>query len=412
MARELHRLSATAVKAMTKPGRHSDGGGLVLHVDDENRRRWVFRYRWGPKVRDMGLGPYPAVSLADAREAAAEARKLLAKDIDPLAERAKAKADAVSKTFGEVADELIAARRPGWKNSKHVAQWVMTLDEYAKPIRAKPVNEITTADILGVLQPLWLRAPETASRLRGRLEAVLDFAKTRGWRQGDNPALWRGHLSHLLADPKKVKGPHSRGHHKALPYPEVPAFVKTLRANGSASAMALEFLILTASRTGEVIGARWDEFDLEERIWSVPADRMKGGKLHRVPLSGRAMEILETMRQAGGTGYVFPSSRKVRKGEEPGPLSEMAMAMLVRRAKLDATPHGFRSSFRDWTAEATTFPSEVAEMALAHVIGNRVEAAYRRGDLMQKRRAMMDQWAAFVDAPPAGNVVPMARAEG
>lgn len=400
MPRQIHRLSARAVATLKEPGRHADGGGLYLAIDDAGRRRWVYRFRWGTRVRDLGLGACPPVTLSDAREAAGQARRLVALGVDPIAERRQAENEAKPVTFAEAAEELLSSFDGGWRNAKHRAQWRMTLTDYCAPIRSKPVADIATADVLAILKPIWQTKPETASRLRGRIERVLALAKVRGWRTGENPATWRNHLNQLLPAPRKL----SRGHHKALPYGDVPPFVARLRDNGSMAALALEFSILTAARTGETIGARWEEFDLAEQVWNIPAERMKARKPHRVPLSPRAVEIVRNLSDLRVCDFVFWSRN--RKGER-GPMSAMAMAMTMRRMKAPGTVHGFRSAFRDWSAECTSFANEICEQALAHVIGNKAEAAYRRGDLFQKRRALMEAWAAYVEQPPAGKVIPM-----
>jgi integrase len=390
MARAVNRLSARAVATTRKPGRHADGGGLYLAISpDGSRRRWIFLFRWrvpgqtGPgKLREMGLGSATAVSLARARERAAEARRLLAEGTNPLeAKRTQRK----TPTFGEMADEVIASLEASWRNPKHREQWRTTLSDYCKPIRHFAVNAITTDHVLGVLQPLWSRVPETASRLRGRIEKVLDAAKARGHRSGENPARWRGHLDNLLPRRQKL----TRGHHKALPYAEVPALMQRLRSLGSTSSLCLEFTILTAARTSEAIGARWEEFDLARGIWTVPAVRMKNGREHRVPLSGRAREIIKRMAETRVNAFAFPGQKSDK------PLSDMALEMAMRRLKVGATVHGFRSAFRDWAAERTRTPREVAEAALAHVLENRVEAAYRRSDLFEKRRRLMMAWDRF-----------------
>lgn len=395
MARTLNRLSARAVGTLKKPGRHADGGGLYLSISpDGSRRRWVFIFRWrehgeiGPgKLREMGLGSASTVSLATAREFAAQARSQLATGRNPLALREQ---EVKVPTFGEFADQVVAALETGWRNPKHRDQWRMTLTTYCEPIRTIPVDALTTEHVLTILQPLWSKVPETASRLRGRIEKVLDAAKAKGYRTGENPARWRGHLDHLLPKRQKL----TRGHHKALPYEHVPALVARLRRTGSVSALCLEFTILTAARSGEAMGARWAEIDLERGVWTVPRERMKAGREHRVPLSGRAKEILSLMGQIRTGDLVFPGLRRDR------PLSTMALEMVLRRMKIDATVHGFRSAFRDWAAEQTSAPREVAEAALAHTIENKVEAAYRRTDLFEKRRVLMEQWARHCEPQP------------
>jgi integrase len=291
-------------------------------------------------------------------------------------------------TFSEAATALIASMSPAWRNAKHRAQWAMTLNIYCAPIAGTSVADITTDDVLRVLKPLWLTKPETGSRLRGRIERALDFAKARGMRSGENPARWRGHLDALL--PKRLK--LTRGHHKALPFDQVPNFCGSLHSMPGVSPAALEFAILTATRSGEVMGARWDELNVTERVWTIPAGRMKGAREHRVPLSDRAVEILRVMQGARSSEFVFPGSRPNR------PLSVMALEMVMRRAKVDATVHGFRSAFRDWAGERTSFPREVAEAALAHLVGDETERAYRRGDALEKRRRLMDAWASFCSA--------------
>lgn len=381
MARQMNRLTPLRVKNVAETGRHSDGGGLYLSVSANGGRRWVFMYRKAGRQREIGLGSARAVTLATARQLAAQARELIAVGKDPRLVRGVSDCP----KFGECADALLEAMKPGWRNPKHAAQWEMTLRDYAKPLRSMPISEVDTDAVLRVLKPLWESTPETASRLRGRIERVLDTPKAKAHRAGDNPARWRGHLDHML--PKRDI--LTRGHHKALPFAKLPGFMADLAARPATAARALEFTILTAARSGEVLGATWGEIDLEEATWTVPAARMKGKRLHRVPLSGAAVAILEAI------GPKAPE-RPVFEGQKPkSPLSTMAMEMLLRRMDVDATVHGFRSSFRDWAAEKTDFPNEVCEAALAHVVGNKVEAAYRRGDLFEKRRQLMQAWADY-----------------
>ena len=309
--------------------------------------------------------------------------------VDPIAQRdASRLAKSEKPTFGEAADSLIEAKGSEWRNDKHKAQWTMTLTKYCASIRSKRVDEIDTEAVLGILQPIWASKPETASRLRGRIEAVLDAAKAQGHRSGENPAAWRGHLSHLLPKRQKL----SRGHHAAMAYADVPAFVGQLRERDAIAAMAMEFCILTATRSGETLGARWSEIDMPAKVWTVPADRMKAAREHRIPLSDRAMAILERLFEARTGDLVFPGQRAGK------PLSGMAMQMVLRRMKIeDATVHGFRSAFRDWAGNETHFAREVAEAALAHVVGDKAEQAYRRGDALEKRRALMSAWATFCE---------------
>jgi integrase len=392
MTRMMNKLSARVVSTLKKPGRHADGGGLYLSISpDGSRRRWVFLFRWrtpdgsGPgKLREMGLGSASTVTLAQARELAARAREIQASGRNPLEARS---AERKIPTFSEMADEVTASLEAGWRNPRHRDQWRMTLSTYCAPIRTLPVNAVSTEDVLGVLRPLWSKVPETASRLRGRIEKVLDAAKAKGHRTGENPARWRGHLDHLLPRRQKL----ARGHHKALSYEEVPELVERLQRLGSVSAFCLEFAILTAARSGEAMGARWEEFDLDRGIWIVPPSRMKAGREHRVPLSDRSREILEVMAKLHSGEFVFAGQKPNR------PLSSKALEMLLRRLKVDATVHGFRSAFRDWAAEQSSVPREVAEAALAHVLENKVEAAYRRSDLFEKRRHLMADWAKFIE---------------
>jgi integrase len=391
------RLTARKVET-AKPGVHMDGQGLRLIVGATGTRKWVFRFMRRGRSQEMGLGGSD-VSLAMARERAADARRMLTAGQNPI--DAARLANVARPTFGQVADEFLAAKASEWRNSKHRAQWNMTLEKYAGPLRARPVNEIDTAAVLEVLQPLWRSIPETASRLRGRIETVLDAARARGLigQHEANPARWRGHLDKLLPKRQKL----TRGHHAAMPFADVPAFLAQLRERESVAALALEFTILTAARTSETLGAKWTEINLARKLWTVPAMRMKGGREHRVALSNRATAILEALAAAKTGEYVFPGQRLGK------PLSSMAMEMILRRTKAHGvTVHGFRSSFRDWCGEVSTFPREVAEAALAHVAGDQTERAYRRGDALEKRRALMEAWAAYCE-PKAGNVVSIAR---
>jgi integrase len=377
-----------------KPGMHADGGGLYLQVTASGAKSWIFRFMLHGKAREMGLGPLHTISLAEARERAKECRKLRLDGIDPVEARKAKRAEerlaaATVMTFADCAERYIAAHRASWRNPKHAAQWPSTLQTYAYPVFGSlPVQAIDTALVTKTIEPIWHDKPETASRVRGRIEAVLDWAKVRGYRNGENPARWRGHLDKLLPARAKVRKVE---HHAALPYGEMGDFVGALREQEGIGARALEFMILTAMRTGEVIGARWDEFDLADKVWTVPADRMKTGKEHRVPLSPAAVAIIDQMQAArvNDHQFVFPG------GKLGKPLSNMAMLKLLKRMGHGGqlTVHGFRSSLRDWAAERTSYPREVAEMALAHTIGDKVEAAYRRGDLFTKRRRLMEEWA-------------------
>jgi integrase len=396
MARKINRLSARAVATISACGRHADGGGLYLSISPNGGRRWVFLFRWHGKPTEIGLGSARDVTLARARELAGQARAKLAEGVNPK----DARRPTQPATFGECADRLIEAMRPSWRNAKHIGGWEMTLRRYAAPLRRLPVDKIITDDVLSVLKPLWNERPETASRLRGRIERVLDAAKAQGLRSGENPARWRGHLSQLLP----MRARLTYGHYAAMSYRDVSTFVVKLQSQEGIAARALEFLILTATRAGEALGARWEEFDLEHAVWTVPPIRMKAGREHRVPLSPRALEIVKEIREVRCEDFVFP-------GRKPGKSSSgRSVLNVLRRMKIEgATVHGFRSTCRDWTAECTNFPNEVCEAALAHAIENRTEAAYRRGDLFDKRRKLMEEWATYCVAPKRGEVVAFRR---
>ena len=368
-------------RAIRKPGRHAAGGGLYLRVAAGGSKQWVFRYQRMGRRHELGLGPYPAVSLRDARVRAAELRRMLAADTDPLATRRHASA----LTFRQCAEAYIEARRAGWRNAKHAAQWQATLAAYAYPSLGEvPVAVIAVGDVCRVLEPIWRSRTETANRLRGRIESILDWATVRGHRTGDNPARWRGHLDKVL--PARAKVQRVR-HHSAMAYDDVPGFVAELRARDGVAALALRFLILTACRTSEATGARWSE--IEGDVWAIPGERMKSGRPHRVPLAPAAAAIVKALRGLDPV-FVFPGGRQGK------PLSNMALASVLKRmGRTDATVHGFRSAFRDWAAERTAFPREVAEGALAHVLTDKVEAAYRRSDLFERRRRLMEVWAGF-----------------
>ncbi len=387
MSKQLHKLTTRSVATLSTPGRHSDGGGLYLAISPSGARSWVFMWKTGNKRREMGLGSIRDVPLAKARQRAADARQKLADRKDPLASRDRPRA----MTFGEAADALIESMSPSWRSKKHHKQWSTSLSGYCADLRKMPVAAVRTDDVIEVLKPIWRAKSETASRLRGRIERVLDFARARGQRSGENPARWRGHLDALLPRPAKL----TRGHHKAMSFKDVPEFLEVIRCRGGVTALALEFVILTAGRSNEVLGARWDEFDLSKRVWIVPAARMKAGREHRIPLSPAALAILDYLKEVRDGDFAFPGRRRGR------PLSPMALVMVLRRMKVDATVHGFRSAFRDWVGERTSFPRELAEAALAHLVGDAVERAYRRGDALEKRRELMEAWARFVGAEPA-----------
>ncbi|VTZ25970.1 Integrase family protein [Methylocella tundrae] len=390
MVKKINRLSARTIATLSKPGRHADGGGLYLKVDAGGAKRWTFMWMRAGRQREAGLGSVIAVPLVKAREIAASYRAVLADGGDPIESRQKAQAEKQGrKTFGDVANEFLLANEPSWRNAKHRAQWRMTLEVYGKALMPVPVENIETTTVLEALKPIWQTKPETASRLRGRIEAVLDAARVAGHTPADrlNPARWKGHLDKLLPKPNKL----SRGHHAAMPYLDVPRFVSRLRERETIGALALEFLILTAARTGEALGAEWPEFDLAEKLWTVPAARMKAGREHRVPLPPRAVEIIEQLAKVRTGAVAFPGQRLDK------PLSNMALEMALRRLGVhDATVHGFRSAFRDWCGEETHFPREIAEAALAHVTGDKTELAYRRGDALEKRRSLMEAWGEFL----------------
>lgn len=405
MPRQAAILGALAVKNLKTPGLHFVGEvpGLALQVLPTGAKTWILRATIGDKRRDMGLGGYPEISLADARAFARQARQKVREGIDPIEERKALRstlraAAAKVTTFQAAAEAYIASIGGEWRNDKHRAQWESTLKNYAYPkIGQLSVADVELPHVLSVLEPIWAEKPETASRLRGRIEAVLNWTTTRGLRSGLNPARWRGHLDNQLAKPGKLKAAKHRktgsdGHHPAMPIDNAPAFLKQLRAAEGMGARALEFAILTASRSGEVRGATWDEIDLEAGIWAIPAARMKAGKEHRIPLPSRAVELLKSLPRMAGTELVFSAPRG-------GQLSDMTLSAVMRRMGAGATPHGFRSTFRDWAAERTAYPGDMAELALAHAISSKVEAAYRRGDMIEKRRRLMDDWAKFLAAP-------------
>ena len=401
MARTIGKLTALAVDKAKRRGYYGDGGGLFLQVSASGSKSWVFRFKEAGKQHEMGLGATHTIGLAEAREKARECRRLRLDGIDPIEARkiarAQARLDAAKAvSFKDCAERYITSHGAGWRSPTHAAQWPSTLRIYVYPVFGSlPVQGIDVGLVLKVLEPIWSVKPETASRVRGRIESVLDWATARGYRQGDNPARWRGHLENLLPGKLKVRRVK---HHAALPYAEIGDFIAQLKSQEGVGARAFEFTILTAARTGEVIGATWSEMNIAEQLWVVPAERMKSGKEHRVPLSVAALAILEQMQAIRQGNFVFLGGKAHR------PLSNMAMMMTLRRmGRGDLTVHGFRSSFRDWAAERTDFPSEVAEMALAHAVSSKVEAAYRRGDLFQKRRQLMDTWSRFctVSAPAA-----------
>jgi len=397
--RKDHRLTARAVEQTKKPGYYGDGGGLVLRVTDGGNKGWLYRYKAGAKVREMGLGPVRDVTLAEAREAAREARRLRRAGIDPIDAKRERKAAALldagkTITFSQCAAAYIENHRASWSNHKHAAQWEATLRTYAYPVFGNlPVAAVDTGLVVKVLDPIWSEKPETASRLRGRIEAVLDFATVRGHRAGENPARWKGHLKEALPATSKVRRVR---HHAALAYDEIGAFMVDLRQREGGAAAALEFAILTAARTGEVIGARWSEIDMTQDTWTIPEERMKARVEHRIPLSKQALAVLRRAETQKVNDVVF-------FGQKPGRgLSNMALLMTLRRmGREDLTAHGFRSTFRDWAAERTGVTPEVAEAALAHTVGNKVEAAYRRSDLFEKRRVLMQQWGSFCDQQTA-----------
>jgi len=404
MPKKAKELGPLAVSRLRDPGLHFVGGvaGLALQVLPGGGRTWVLRATMGGKRRDMGLGGFPDVTLADARAAARKAREQIREGLDPINEaRAAASANQASRikgvTFEQAARAYIAAHEAGWRNAKHAQQWRNTLETYAFPVVGPlVVKDVALPHILTILEPIWKTKTETGTRLRGRLEQVLDWAIARGYREGPNPARWRGHLDKLLARPAKVAKVE---HRAALPFMEIGAFMQQLRAADGIGARALEFAILTAARSGEVRGATWSEIDLSAKIWTIPAARMKANREHRVPLSPTVLTLLTRLPRIAGNDLVFPAPRG-------RPLSDMTLSAVLRRMKVPAVPHGFRSTFRDWAAEPTGYPRDAAEMALAHTIGDKVEAAYRRGDLFEKRRRMMSDWAAFcAQEQPKGRVV-------
>jgi integrase len=393
MARGQKRLTAVSVAAMKTPGRHADGGNLYLTISktpDGLSKRWTFLFMLDGKQREAGFGPVSTVKLAEAREKAREWRNRLLDGLDPLAAkqasraaaRAAIAAAAARRTFGQCAGDFIKSKSGEWRSGKHLAQWESTLTQHCTLIWNIPIDAVDTVAVLKVLTPIWSRIPETASRLRGRVEAVLNFAKTKGLRDGENPAAWADHLKFMLA--KRAKA--SRSHHAALPYRDLPEFIAGLPE--TVPGLALEFLILTAARSGEALGARWSEIDLAAKTWTIPAARMKAAVEHRVPLSPRAAEIIESLSNYRSGDFVFPGHRL---GCPIGATS------IRKECPADCTIHGFRSSFRDWAGNETNFPREVAEQALAHAIGDATEQAYRRQDALEKRRALMEAWSSYCD---------------
>ncbi|MCU6499886.1 integrase arm-type DNA-binding domain-containing protein [Rugamonas sp. A1-17] len=393
MPKKARELTALEVSRLKEAGRYPVGGvaGLCLKVAPSGARSWVLRIVIGGKRRDAGLGGFPDVPLALAREKARSARNEVERGVDPIAQRAAAysammAARGAEINFEQAAEKFIEAKAHEWVNAKHTAQWLSTLSTYAFPVIGKlQVRDVTLAHIVKILEPIWTSKTETATRLRGRIENVLDWATVRGYRQGDNPARWKGHLDKILPKPSKVSKVE---HHSAVAVEKIGTFMATLRQQKGIAARALEFAALTAARSGEVRGALWSEIDLQNGVWTIPATRMKAGREHRIPLSQSAVSLLKDLPRFDENDIVFVAPRG-------GTLSDMSLTAVMRRMEVAAVPHGFRSSFRDWAAERTNYPREVAEMALAHTIQSKVEAAYRRGDLFEKRSRMMADWADF-----------------
>jgi integrase len=402
MARRLRgRLTPLDVTRANKRGLHSDGGGLNLQIAKGGSKSFVFRYRFSGRIRVMGLGSSLDVSLSEARDRAFDCRRSLRDGIDPLRARENRRAtqrlqDAKSISFDECSRQYIETNKSAWRNSDHASEWTATLARYASPVFGRlAVQDVDTGLIVRALEPIWTVKPVTASRVRGRIEIILHYAKARGFRIGENPAVWRGNLDHILPHPTRIKAVQ---HLAAMPHAEVSGLMAKLRGRREISAAALAFTILTAARSGEVTGAQWDEVDLGAKVWTIPGSRMKSGREHRVPLNDEGVAILKKMKaiRQGESGFVF-SGRNAGRG-----ISCTGMPILLRRIGIEGvTVHGFRSSFRDWTAEQTAYPREVAEACLAHVVGDRVEAAYRRTDFLERRRKLMDAWATYIATPVA-----------
>lgn len=393
-------MGALEVSRIARRGMNFVGGvaGLGLNVNTGGSRSWVFRARVAGVRRDMGLGGYPDVTLAQARELARVARAKIRAGVDPIEEARAARSALIAArmsavSFSKATEQYLEAHEAGWSNPKHRQQWENTLTTYAGPkIGQMLVRDIELPHVLSVLEPIWREKTETASRLRGRMESVLDWASARGYRSGPNPARWKGHLDKLLPAPGRIA---KTDHHRSLPHEDMPAFFAALRQQDGSGARALEFAILTAARSGEARGATWEEFDLTAGKWVIPAGRMKAKKEHRVALSAQAVALLKAQQELRVSDFVFPSPK------EDGMLSDMTLTAVLRRMKVDAVPHGFRSTFRNWTAETTNYPREIAELALAHTVGSEVERAYMRSDLFEKRRALMQDWADFVSGAGA-----------
>ncbi len=411
MPKVAKELSAIEVKRIIQQGFHAVGGvsGLMLQVAKGGSRSWILRARIGEKRRDIGLGGYPEVSLALARERALEKKTLISKGIDPIEDKRADRARLIASqrntiTFDDAADTVHETKSKEFKNEKYKAQWISAIRMYASPfIGKKPVSEIDLQDIKEVLSPIWETKTETAKKLRGNIEAILAWATVHEYRTGTNPARWQGYLDQIYAKPSKIAKVQ---HYKALPIDDMPAFMKRLQVEAGISARALEFTILTAARSGEVRGAIWNEIDINAKVWTIPAERMKAGKEHRSALSDDAIQLLKNMPRIEGNNYVFPSPRG-------GMLSDMSLSAVLKRMNIDVVPHGFRSTFRDWASERTNYPRDVAEMALAHTIKNKTEAAYRREDLLPKRALMMQDWANYINTEhkPA-DVINISKAKG
>ncbi len=384
----IHKLTARKVESNKVPGRLSDGAGLYLVTSKTNAKKWVYMWVTDGRRREMGLGGFPGVGLASARNKAQFSRQLVAEGKDPIEERLREEGELqkTSRSFGVVADHLVENLKADWSSEKHRQQWKRTVSHYCKPIRSIAVDQIDTKDVLRVLKPIWTTKEETARRLRSRIERILDYATAHGWRQGENPARWKGHLKDIL--PKRDSS--KKSNFASMPYEKISHFMKALIQQVGSAALALEFTIHTAARSNEALGALWDEINFDERTWTIPANRMKSKVEHIVPLSDEVLAILKRALEMKDSKYIFPGGKKGR------PLSNMSMNMLMRRMGIEGvTVHGFRSSFRDWCGDTTEFPREVAEAALSHKIGNRVEQAYRRRNALEKRRKLMTDWSKY-----------------